>query len=297
MAFNDEDTIEERRSRKSSQDVVADWFVESGVEVAALTHQGYQRRINEDQFAVLRRTRSGVVLASSLANHNLLQSEQHSWLLAVADGLGGNVAGEVASATAMTTILRFSNNLGTWIMQPTGQLREDVEQRVELYAQAVQKELKQQAEMDPSLAGMATTLTTAYIFGTNAVVVNLGDSRSYLVRSEEIHQITCDHTIGSALERDGFPPEVVRPYRNILNRCFNTGGESVNVDLFHLDLQDDDRILLCTDGLTDLVDDATIRDLILVDDSGKKAAERLVKMALHNGGRDNITLVLARVHV
>ena len=296
MAFNDEDTIEVKRPVGIATDVTAEAFDEPGLEIAALTHQGKVRSTNEDQFSILRRTRSGAVLASSLSNDNILRNELHSWLLAVADGLGGHVSGEIASATAMSTILRFSNNLGSWIMQPTGELREDVEERVQLYAQAVQQELRSQAEADPTLSGMATTLTAAYIFGSNAVVVNLGDSRSYLIRSNEIHQITCDHTVGQSLEQDGFPPDVVRPYRNVLNRCFNTGGESVQVDLFHLTLQEDDRILLCTDGLTDMVDDSTILELITLDESTKNASERLVKMALHNGGRDNVTVVLSRVH-
>lgn len=295
MSNNEEDTVEIFPAIRKVDEVIAHSFDESALGIAAMTHRGKKRKTNEDQFAIVRRTRQGEVLASSLPDNHEFFGRQQAWLLAVADGLGGHVSGEIASETALSMILKFANSLNTWVMRPTDGLRVDFKERVELYAQAIQKELQDRAKADPRLAGMATTVATAYVFGGSALIVNLGDSRSYLVRSGEIHQITRDHTLGLDLQQKGVSAEAARPYRNVLTRCFNTGGEKVDMDVFYLDLQLNDVILLCTDGLTDMVSDQTILQLITSETSMQKSCEQLVQRALDNGGRDNITVVLSRV--
>jgi protein phosphatase len=295
MSYSDEDTVEIVPIPSQLEPVVAQSFDEPGISVAALTNRGKRRETNEDQFAVVRRTRSGKVLASSLSSDRISGGRQHAWLLAVADGLGGHVSGEVASATALSTILKFANSLNSWVMGPTDGLHEDLKERVALYAEAIQSELQEQAKSDPRLAGMATTVTTAYLFQRSALIANLGDSRSYLVRSGEIHQITQDHTLGRDLQEKGLSKEAVRPYRNVLTRCFNTGGDKVELDLFYLDLQQGDQILLCTDGLTDMVPDEDILEHITSGESTHDTCEALAEKALDKGGRDNITIVLAQV--
>ncbi len=295
MSYSDEDTVETLPTVGTAENVVAESFDESGLEIAALTHQGNVRSSNEDQFSVVRRTRDAVVLATSIADIDVSIGQQHSWLLAVADGVGGHVSGEIASATAVSTILNVANDLSSWVMRPAEEVAEDFDERAEVYASAIQQALRSRAESNRALAGMATTLTTVYVFGSSAVVVNLGDSRCYLVRSDEIHQITRDHTLGRELEEKGLPPKVVQSYRNVLTRCFNTAGETVNMDVYQLKLEENDQLLLCTDGLTDMVTDQAILQLITADSSVKNASERLVSMALNNGGRDNVTVVLARV--
>jgi serine/threonine protein phosphatase PrpC len=295
MSVSDEDTVEIVPTVWNAEDVVAESFDEPGLEIAALTHTGLVRNANEDQFSVVRRTRDAVVLASSIADIQASVGQQHSWLLAVADGVGGHVSGEVASATALSTILNVANELSSWVMRPAEEVSEDFEARVDVFSRAIQQELQSQAESNRALAGMATTVTTLYIFGSSAVVVNVGDSRCYLVRSDEIHQITCDHTLGRDLEEKGLSADVVQSYRNVLTRCFNTAGDAVKMDVFQFGLQADDQLLLCTDGLTDMVEDQVILQLVTADTSTKNASERLVRMALNNGGRDNVTVVLARV--
>lgn len=295
MPYDDEETVEDLPMIELVEEVIAEWFNEDDLEIAALTHRGRVRTTNQDQFAAMRRTRTGTVLASSLAGDDFANSQEHSWLLVVADGLGGHVSGEVASAAAMSTILNFGNKLGSWIMRPTDGLRDDFAERVELYARAIQRELQQQAESNPELAGMATTITAAYIYGSDAMVVNVGDSRSYLLRSGKTHQITRDHTLAQDLQEKGMSLEHTAPYRNLLTRCFDTAGKPVSFDVFHFTLQPDDRILLCSDGLTDMVSDQAIKSIVMLASSTKKACEQLVTAALDNGGRDNATVVLARV--
>jgi protein phosphatase len=216
-------------------------------------------------------------------------------LLAVADGLGGQVSGEVASATAIRAILKLAAELSSWVMRPTEGFRNDIDERVELYSQAINREMRAQAESNPSLAGMATTLTVAYIFGSSAVVMNVGDSRSYLFRAGQMQQITRDHTLAQSLQDKGIPPEATRIYTNVLTRCFGTDGDPVRGDVFHLTLSEGDQILLCSDGLTDMIPDPTILKLVTSATCTKDACEQLVASALDHGGRDNITVVLATV--
>ncbi len=288
-------TVEESILERPVAPIVVRAFDENDLEIAASTHVGKKRSTNEDQYCVVRRTRSSDVLASSLPPDDLTTKADHCWLLAVADGLGGHASGEVASAIAIRTILDFANRLSSWIMRPVEGLREDVQERVDLYIGAIQDELHRQAQSNPSLESMATTITSAYVYGDQAAIVNVGDSRSYLVRPGSIHQITVDHTLERELIEQGLSEQFTRPYRNMVTRCLNTRNERVPVDLFHVELQPGDRILLCSDGLSDMVDDDSIHDIVMTASSNEAACEQLVQAALGAGGRDNITVTLACV--
>lgn len=294
MARDHKETTEFGAATSPGDGLVAASFLNSDIEIAALTHRGMVRRTNEDQYAVIRRTRSGVVLSSSLAEGSLPDSEEHSWLLTVADGLGGQVSGEVASETAIRTMIRFANGLSSWIMRPTDGLRDDIAERIDLYVEAIQQEMRRQTEMNPALAGMATTVTGVYVFGSSVVVANVGDSRSYLIRSSEIYQITEDHTLAQEMLERGGSADAARPFHHVLTRCLSGDAEPASVDLFHLKPAAGDRILLCTDGLTDMVDDDAILRIVR-SASTKDACEQLIRAALNNGGRDNVTVVLARL--
>ena len=298
MSFKDEDTVADIPVYIAEPPIVATGVEEPGIEIAALTHQGRVRAKNEDQYAVMRRTRSGAVLASSLPDADRhIGGDQHAWLMAVADGLGGHSSGEVASAIAIQTILNFANGLASWIMRPgDGSIRDDMAERVELYSKAIQKEMKSQAADSPDLAGMATTVTAAYVFDANVVVINVGDSRSYLLHGNEIRQITRDHTLAQHMKDGGLAHEHTSRFRNLLTRTFSADDRSVDVDMFQLRLDPGDRILLCSDGLTDMLADEAILNIVKMAPSAKEACEQLVLAALNNGGRDNVTTVLARVH-
>lgn len=296
MSFKDEDTVADFPAYVSDDPVVAESIEKLGIDIGALTHRGRVRTNNEDQFAVVRRTRSGTVLASSLAAEDLQVAKvQHAWLLAVADGLGGHASGEIASATAIRTIIDFASGMSSWIMRPAdGDLREDFVARVDLYANAIQQEMQKQSAINPTLAGMATTMTAAYIFDNMAMVVNVGDSRSYLIRPKEIHQITRDHTVAQEMRERGYSHDMTRPYRSMVTRTFSTDGDPVSVDLFRLTVEAGDQLLLCTDGLTDMLSDDAILEIANAGTSAKNSCEQLVTAALNNGGRDNVTAVLVR---
>ena len=146
-----------------AEPVAVESFFEHGVEIAATTHRGKVRDTNEDQYVVLRRMRSAVILSSSIAPGRLLTDEDFTWLLAVADGLGGHASGEVASAAAINAILKFASGLSSWIMRAAETDAADLVKRANLYADAIQLELQQRVASNPELAGMATTLTAALV--------------------------------------------------------------------------------------------------------------------------------------
>lgn len=295
MSLDDEDTVDDLLAMSANDPVEVESVVEDAVEISAVTHRGRVRSNNEDQFAVVRRLRSGVVLASSLPASELTHQDRTAWLMCVADGLGGEVSGEVASATAVKAMLEFASEMSNWVMQPAMNLQLDIEKRVMLYSQAIKRDLRAKAKQNADLDGMATTLTAAYIYGDSAMVVNVGDSRSYLLGADGLRQITRDHTVAQDLLDAGVPADATRAYGNVLTRCFGTDGEPVPVDVFHVKLAVNDQILLCSDGLSDLVIDAEISALITNAESTSDACEALVSAALLAGGRDNITVVLARM--
>lgn len=296
MSYNDEDTAVDFPAYVSNSPIVAESVEGVGIEIGALTHCGRVRAKNEDQFVVVRRTRKGEVLASSLPTKDLgVAKKQYAWLLAVADGLGGQSSGEVASATAIRTIIEFASGVSSWIMGPAdGAQRADFVERVDMYAKAIQNQMKIRSAADPALAGMATTMTAAYIFDGMAIVVNVGDSRSYLIRSNAIFQITRDHTVAQEMHERGVPPNKTRPFRGMVTRSFGTDGADVSVDLFQVNIVAGDQLLLCTDGLTDMLSDKEVLALTDTGSSPKTTCEKLVRSALDHGGRDNVTIVLAR---
>ncbi len=290
----EDETVEDFPAYQPGQSSVAKSIYESEVEIAALTHPGLVRENNEDHYAVLRRTRASAVVASSLETHQLPKDDSATtWLLVVADGLGGHAAGEVASATAISAIINLSSELSSWIMRPNeGELTE----RVKLYADAIQKALGEMARQHPSLHGMATTINAVYLLGRKALVVNVGDSRAYLLRDRAIQQITADHTLAQHMQKEGLSPESTSRFRNLVTRTFNTDRRSVEFDVYDLQLEPGDQILLCSDGLSDMVDDAGILHALTEAPSAANGCERLLEAALAAGGRDNVTTVLARIH-
>jgi PPM family protein phosphatase len=157
--------------------------------------------------------------------------------------------------------------------------------------------LQEQGRADPALWGMGTTMTVASSLGAHLVLGHIGDSRAYLFRGGELHQLTRDHTYVQALMDMGrlTAEQVARhPFRHVLTRSL--GGREVGLDgdFQQAWLADGDQLLLCTDGLTDMVDNAAIASVLGGAASATAACQALVEAALQNGGQDNVTVALAR---
>ena len=207
-------------------------------------------------------------------------------LFAVADGMGGAQAGEVASRIAAGAFERGPRNVDA---TAEGQLEE--------IAQKANREIHRLAQEDSSRAGMGTTLTAAMLRDDEVAFGHVGDSRAYLLRDGQLKRLTKDHSLVEELRRQGRLTEEQaeeHPQRSIITRAL--GPEpSVNVDTMTFPARDGDVFLLCSDGLTTMVSDEEIRGILVNSKNLRAAVNRLVEAANRGGGRDNITAVAFRV--
>ncbi|MGD0385345.1 MAG: Stp1/IreP family PP2C-type Ser/Thr phosphatase [Solirubrobacteraceae bacterium] len=208
-------------------------------------------------------------------------------LFVIADGMGGAQAGEVASQIA---IKHFEDTL-------PGADADSAGERLALAVQAANAEIHALSERDARRAGMGTTLTAAHVGSREVTFAHVGDSRAYLLRDGELERITEDHSLVEELLRQGRLTEEEaeeHPQRSIITRAL--GPESdVEVDTFTRTAEDGDIYLICSDGLTSMVPETTVAEIMREAPDITAAAERLVAAALDAGGRDNVTVVLFRV--
>ena len=268
------------------------------VDLAALSHPGKVRPNNEDHFLVVRFHRALETLLTNLPEGLVpLRAEEAGYGLVVADGLGGMAAGEVASRSAIGTLINLALATPDWVLTGGGPEVERVMRRMAERYRRVDAALREQAAADPGLAGMGTTMTLACSLGANLILAHVGDSRGYLLRGGALHSLTRDHTLVQELvDRGVVRPEQAaqHPFRQFLTRALGGGGGEIEAEVQHLLLADADQLLLCTDGLTDMVDATSIGAILQSSASSDDACQALVELALQKGGKDNVTVVLAR---
>jgi protein phosphatase len=210
-------------------------------------------------------------------------------LLVVADGMGGHAAGEVASAVAVESLAVLD---GPGPAPADSNTADDL---TEAIARA-NRRIRDLVESDPRRSGMGTTVTALLWTGTGFSLAHIGDSRAYLLRGDELVQLTRDHTYVQALIDEGRITEDERethPARSLLLQAL--GGDDVAPDLAEVPADDGDRILLCSDGLSGVVRGQTIAEVLAEESDPQAAADRLVALAVEGGGPDNITCVVADV--
>src|SRR6476660_1125964 len=207
-------------------------------------------------------------------------------LFAVADGMGGAQAGEVASRIAASAFEHRPRND-----------EESAEGQLEEIAQKANREIHQLAQKDSSRAGMGTTLTAAMVRDDEVAFGHVGDSRAYVLRDGDLRRLTKDHSLVEELRRQGRLTEEQaeeHPQRSIITRALGPEPQ-VNVDTMTFPARDGDVFLLCSDGLTTMVSDDEIRDILVAAKNLRTAVNRLVDAANRGGGRDNITAVAFRL--
>jgi protein phosphatase len=270
------------------------------VDLAAASHQGLVRLNNEDHYLVLRYGRWFEELLTNIPHRNVpSRSEEVGYGLLVADGMGGAAAGEVASQLALCTLVDLVMRTPDWIFGTGDQLTQQVEQRLAERYRQVDAALRKEAENDPSLSGMGTTMTVARLVSNRLIIGHIGDSRAYLFRKGTLHQLTRDHTVLQCLVDAGMiKPEQAtnHPSRHTLTRSLGASSTPGEGEFLHINVADSDQLLLCTDGLTDMVDSQTIASVLGSATTSRAACDELVSHALKKGGKDNVTVVLARYH-
>jgi PPM family protein phosphatase len=209
-------------------------------------------------------------------------------LFAVADGMGGHQAGEVASATALEIVESLH-----------GHVFQDADAAIEALRNAVveaNETVSKLADDRPEYRGMGTTLTVAMVEGRRVHIAHVGDSRAYLLREGQLEQITDDHTLVQHLVNEGQisrQEAQTHPQRSIITRAIGVSPD-VEVDTMTFDLRTGDQLLLCSDGLTGVVADQELAERLVAEDDAEETVQDLVDRANAGGGPDNITVVLLR---
>lgn len=218
-------------------------------------------------------------------------------LFVVADGMGGHQAGEVASALSVLTIEGFLlNTLKRFFhfQSPDEQNVMKEFQRALLEADA---RIFEEGSEHSAMSGMGTTLTMAFTVNWKLYVAHVGDSRCYLYSKRQLHRLTHDHTMVAELVRRGAlsPQDAQRnPFRHVVTNVLGGKEPGVHVEMHKLDLEPEDLVLLCTDGLTEMVADDRIATLLQEEQEPRTICERLIADANANGGKDNVTVVVGR---
>ncbi|MGH2752462.1 MAG: Stp1/IreP family PP2C-type Ser/Thr phosphatase [Actinomycetota bacterium] len=230
--------------------------------IGAKTDVGRKREVNEDSFWV------------------------NEPLFVVADGMGGHVAGDIASSTAVDTIKERSSTANPEDMETLAQLVLSANSRI-----------WEKAQSDHTLLGMGTTCTLLLLDSSKAHIAHVGDSRAYLLRDGELTQITEDHTLVGRMVKEGRLTEEEaekHPQRSVVTRALGVDSQ-VEVDLLTVDVQEGDRIVICSDGLSSMIGSAGITRVLEKEPDPQRAADGLVEAANEAGGEDNITVVVVDV--
>jgi serine/threonine protein phosphatase PrpC len=270
------------------------------VDFDAVTHPGKVRANNEDHFLVAKLAKSMRICRSSLPEDNPTRfSDEEGYLMIVADGMGGAAAGEMASALAVRTVENFVLDTLKWFLH-VGKEQSELAAEMRLGLERADREVMERAHADGRLAGMGTTLTMAYSVGTDLYLVHAGDSRAYLFRGGRLEQVTHDHTYVQMLVDQGqLSPAAAKQHqrRNVVTNVIGGPNSGVYTEIHKARLADGDILLLCSDGLTEPVDDPTIAEVLAQHPQPKDAGQHLLKLALDRGAPDNVTLVVARYTV
>ena len=261
----------------------------------AASHVGKVRAGNEDHFAVIERGRSSRILLSNLQVAGSSQTVESSYAAIVADGMGGERFGEFASRVALETMFDLANQATSWVTKFTDFEAQQIRQRVTAYVDQIQSTMREYMRSDPALAGMGTTWTSALCLSHDVLIVHLGDSRAYSLRQKELRQITHDETVAQAFVDAGKSPQSVKQFRHLLLNNFGGEKQEVSAQIYHVRIESGDRLLLCTDGLTDMIPDDHISQTLQSHACPQKACDELVEQALLNGGKDNVTVIVAAV--
>ncbi|MFN3420832.1 MAG: Stp1/IreP family PP2C-type Ser/Thr phosphatase [Armatimonadota bacterium] len=250
------------------------------IEFSAMTDVGRKREHNEDSYLTMHFERCHLDKIESLL------------LLAVADGMGGHAAGEVASKLCLQVLVsHLLTAIQDWLNFGEPNWHEALKSAV--------TEANRQvfAEAQAMRNNMGTTLTVALLCGNKVIFANVGDSRGYLLQSGKLRQITKDHSLVQQYVDAGIlTPEQARwhPQRNIITQAVGI-EPTVQVDIFEETLRPNDLVLVCSDGLVDMVDDSEIERVLLSEPDLASAAKTLIRLANEAGGDDNITVAMARV--
>ncbi|HWB74916.1 MAG TPA: protein phosphatase 2C domain-containing protein [Nannocystaceae bacterium] len=268
-------------------------------EVYGATDVGRVRDSNQDQFLIAALERSLLIEGSSLpaqSGTRLVDTPQGR-ILVVADGIGGHGGGEVASAVTIDAMAHYCFEAMPWVQRRSECSVDELSTGLQDAVRTAQERVRRVAKRKGIDDNLGTTLTMAYVAWPDLLLVHVGDSRAYLMRDDALHRLTIDHTLAQQMI-DGhmMTPEqaATSHFSHVLVNAVGGSTDDLNVELRHLRLQLDDQLLLCTDGLYDMLPDDRISAALRDSDPVVQVVRKLIAAANDAGGRDNVTAVLAR---
>lgn len=275
------------------------YFFKSAVnlryEFGGATHVGLRRQENQDNYVVIRRSRVQELLLSNLPPKDFVLPPDTAYGMAVADGMGATGRGDLASQLAIRTAWELAGRTTSWIMKLGDLNTTELAERIEGFVHQMQEAFDDEWHINPDFADSGTTWTCAYLVSSFAVVASIGDSPCFLWRDATMGRVSTDHTVEQEFIKSGVPAEVAGKYSHMLTRYFGAHTRDARPEVHHLRLQPGDQLLLCTDGLTDMVPAKRIAQCLEESPTAQTACDALVDLALAAGGKDNVTAVVARV--
>jgi protein phosphatase len=264
-----------------------------------LTDVGRRRTSNQDHYLIADLNKSLCVKSTSLNldDETRLYGGSQGKLLLVADGMGGEAEGERASTIAVDQLATYVLNSLSWCYRLEESSEDDFAEHLKDALQSCQDSIKTFASQRPEASGMGTTMTMVYIVWPRAFVVHVGDSRCYLLRDGRLEQITVDHTMANLLAETGQLSRTQARRSPLGHALWNAiGGKSDDlfVDVYKLSLERGDVLLLCTDGLYDMLPEEPLIDVLSLKQSAETICRNLVDRANAQGGKDNITVIVAQ---
>lgn len=273
------------------------------VDLFGLTNKGYSRATNEDHFLIVRAGRALETVLTSLTEDEAVPGElfeETGYGMVVADGIGNDAGAEMASRQAIYTLLGLALHTPDWQFRWGPKEKNTVIWRMKDRFRRINAALLRDATANVTLGRMCTTMTAALTHGTDLIIGHIGNSSAYLLHRGELVKLTSDPTVRGRLVPDGpqlASDPLVLELRGLLLQTLGSREGECNPQANDYLLEDDDQLLLCTAGLTDMVEDREIEIVLNTASSAKSACGCLVDLALKYGGRENVTVIVARYSI
>jgi protein phosphatase len=295
MAVHDSETMEDVKPALAA----AKYFVHQAADdlaydFGAATHKGHQRHENQDHYIVLRRTRVQQLLFTNMPTEELALPADDAYAMAVADGMGGQGCGALASQIAIRSAWDIAGRATSWVMKLEDMNSAELSERIEGFVYLMQQSFVEEFRQNPKFANSGTTWTSTYFVSGFAAIAQIGDSPAFLWRDGTMRRVCTDHTVAQEFISAGVSPEIAGKFSHMLTRCLGYESQNARPDVHFLRMKPADQLLLCSDGLTDMVLDHIIAECIDAAPSAQEACDNLIKLALDAGGRDNVTVLVAR---
>jgi serine/threonine protein phosphatase PrpC len=294
MTVHDSETMEDVKPALAA----AKYFVHAADDLlfdfGAATHVGLRRTENQDHYIVIRRTRTQQLLFTNVSTEELALPADEAYAMAVADGMGGTGCGSLASQIAIRSAWDIAGRSTSWVMKLGDMNSTELAERVEGFIYLMQQAFVEEFKLNPQFGESGTTWTSAYLVSGFAVIAQIGDSPTFLWRDGTMRRVSTDHTIEQEFISCGVAPEIAGKFSHMLTRCLGYESHNARPDVHFLRLKPGDQLLICTDGLTDMVPEPNIAECLDDSTDAQMACDNLIKLALDAGGKDNVTAVLAR---